>query len=100
MKRIMMLASLVLLASGCYRTTIKTSAPRAMRDESEVGASFVYGLTGVTTNASECKYGVAEASVFHPWYSVLVSGITFGLVAPMQAEYTCVDPKGFASMQE
>lgn len=93
MRRFLAVASLALVfSSGCYRAVIKTPALPTQQEETETGASFVWGLTPTTTRASECTHGISKAEVVWPWWSPIVYGLTGGLVAVINTEYTCAGP--------
>jgi hypothetical protein len=77
--------------SGCYRVVIDTPAQSSGVSGDDSGASFM-GLTTVTANAQECRYGVARASTAMPFWGLVLQVVTAGIVTGMTAEYQCAAP--------
>ena len=46
-------------------------------------------------DAPECASGFSRVDVYWPWWGPLVYGITFGIVAPIRAEYVCAERGGW-----
>lgn len=91
MRRALLAVSASLLLSGCFRHNVVTPAASEPRPHRDSGVSFL-GLTNVTANASECKYGVARVTTVMPFWGLMVYAVTFGLAAPQSAQYWCVAP--------
>jgi hypothetical protein len=90
MKRMMACGALALTLTGCFRMSVRSGAPRSEDGGEETGVSLAYGLT--TSNvAAECPQGLSRVDVYWPAWGPLVFFVTFGLVAPMRAEYVCAD---------
>ena len=79
------------LLSGCYTTRVSTSAtPRAGASTERTNFHFIYGLTSVDVPAVECPNGIAQIEQQMPWWSIFLSGVTFGIVGATSTKYTCV----------
>jgi len=85
-------ATIVLIAvlqTGCFGATIRSSAPTVSAPQVQHGVSFFWGLTPVSSSAVECHHGLAQAHTIAPWWGVIVSSITLGLLTPWEMEYYC-----------
>ncbi len=86
-----MLVSIGMLClSGCYHGYV-VAPVRAGPERTELGISWLWGLTSTRTNAVECKYGLAMAGSYYPWWGFLLSGITAGIVNPVEKSYACAE---------
>lgn len=91
MLRVMACGMLVVGLSGCFRTSVRTGAPRDGSPVTRTGASLFFGLTMPPVTASECHHGVSRVDVFSPWWGALVTVATVGLVMPLRTEYVCAE---------
>ena len=89
MKRLVVSALVLASLTGCFRMSVRSPAPRDGAPEGQRGASFVGGLTTSNVAAGECQHGLSRVDVYWPWWSPLVYVVTFGIVAPLRAEYVC-----------
>ncbi len=89
-------ACAVLLAAltGCFRMSVRTGAPRSGEPVEQGATSLMYGLTTANVAAGECPYGLSRVEVYWPWWGPLVYWASFGIVAPLRAEYVCADGTG------
>jgi hypothetical protein len=92
------LLALTLLCSGCFRTIVRTDEPTTWRPNGGgIGVSFFWGLTPFETG-SMCRNGIARAESFFPWWSIIISGVTAGLVTPLEVRYWCrYPPPGYGA---
>jgi hypothetical protein len=67
---------------------IKSPATPGMKNK-EVNVSLFWGLTKSKISALECKKGLTEVKSYWPWYSILVSMFTAGIVTPIKTVYVC-----------
>lgn len=89
MKRLAASALVLASLTGCFRMSVRSPAPRDGAPEGQLGASFVAGLTTSNVAAAECRHGLSRVDVYWPWWSPFVYVFTFGVVAPLRAEYVC-----------
>ncbi|RKH17772.1 hypothetical protein D7X74_11485 [Corallococcus sp. CA047B] len=89
MKRLALSALVLTSLTGCFRMSVRSPAPREGAPEGRMGASFVAGLTTSDVAAGECRHGLSRVDVYWPWWSPIVYVFTFGIVAPLRAEYVC-----------
>jgi hypothetical protein len=75
--------------TGCFRMSVRSPAPRDGAPQARLGASFVGGLTASDVAAGDCRHGLSRVDVSWPWWGPLVYVATFGVVAPLRAEYVC-----------
>ncbi len=92
--RSLLLLSVVVLLSGCYRSVVSTGARGDGQTRKGGGLSFIYGLTPVKTGAVECPYGLARAESWAAWYNFFLVPITGGLVSGIETEYECAAGPG------
>lgn len=87
--------ALVLVASlsGCFRATIRSSAPEARASSTKIGVTWLYGVTPVDDRAPECEHGIASATTQMPFWGGVIMVLTAGLVAPMSIDYVCAEPR-------
>ena len=78
-----------LSSSGCYSYVVRTTAPQTTAPNTSIGVSWIWGIIGTSATAAECTEGLAYSVTYMPWWSFLISGITAGLIVPMQAEWAC-----------
>ncbi|RKH61120.1 hypothetical protein [Corallococcus llansteffanensis] len=101
MKRLVVSALVLASLTGCFRMSVRSPAPRDGAPEGQMGASFVGGLTTSNVAAGECRHGLSRVDVYWPWWSPIVYVFTFGVVAPLRAEYVCAQgPDSAASDAE
>jgi hypothetical protein len=81
--------ALVVLASSCYRTTIRSGARTVGEEHGETEVSALWGLTSIERAAGECPAGLSSVTVYFPWWSGFVRLITIGLIDPVSYEYRC-----------
>jgi len=58
----------------------------------KTGVTFLFGLVGTEAVAAECRDGVAYTETWQPWWSVIVTGLTFYLITPWKGEWACAQP--------
>jgi hypothetical protein len=86
------LAAALSLATGCYSVGLRTGArPDGRHSVTQTSWHFIYGLTGANVSAPECRYGVASVNSQLPWWSIVVMGVSAGLVASSTTEYECAE---------
>ncbi len=88
MKRMLACGVLALTLTGCFRMSVRSGAPRSGAVEEQTGVSLAYGLT-MSNVAAECPHGLSRVDVYWPVWGPLVYLFTFGIVAPLRAEYVC-----------
>jgi hypothetical protein len=98
MKRTLACGVILLSLTGCYRMSVRSGAPRSGDVEEQTGVSLAYGLTMSNVAAAECPYGLSRVDVYWPVWSPIVYLFTFGIVAPLRAEYVCAE--GAAAVQD
>lgn len=91
MRRVVGAVTMCLALTGCLRVVVDSPAARSGQSNSSSGVSFV-GLTTVTADASECRYGIAKVETKMPFWGWLIGVITMGIVPGMEAEYYCAAP--------
>lgn len=79
----------LVVASGCYRTSLKSTAIGDGQKHDALGLSIL-SLSEVSHDASECPQGFAYVETQMGPGGALVWLITGGLIAPMSIEYACV----------
>ena len=92
MKKILALASAVLLTSACWHATIETGLPAGTQVINQpMAMSFVYGLIAPATvnAASRCPNGVARVETQHSFVNGLIAAVTFSIVTPITITVTC-----------
>jgi len=83
----------LLLLGSCYHVSIKSSQAPAGQSEDETELHFLWGLTGASVSAPECRDGFSRVELKHPWWSWgCLIPVTGGLVAATSVEYTCAQP--------
>jgi hypothetical protein len=90
MKRMMACGALLLSLTGCFRMSIRSGAPRSGGVKEQTGVSLAYGLTTSNVEA-ECPNGLSRVDVYWPFWGPLIYSVTFGIVAPLRAEYVCAE---------
>jgi hypothetical protein len=85
---------MLLSLTGCFRMSVRTGAPRSGEAEEQSGVSLMYGLTTSNVPAGECRHGLSRVDVYWPAWGPLVYFLTFGIVAPLRAEYVCAEGPG------
>lgn len=89
---LLLCASLLGSATGCYRITVNTGAPMAADTITEPwNHSFVYGLVPpapVSTQA-RCAQGVAQVVTQRSFLNGLVGALTFNVYTPLEIKATC-----------
>jgi len=91
MRRMLVAASLV-LSTGCYHATVNTGlAPSPQTVEKPWAMSFIAGLIPPSTveTVAQCPKGVAKVETRLSFLNMLVSGLTGGIVTPMEIKVTC-----------
>lgn len=74
--------------SGCFHTVIDSPAKREGSVREDAGVTW-FALSTTTTNAADCKHGIAKAEAYMPVWGLLVYYVTVGIAAPMRTVYTC-----------
>lgn len=90
----------VLSFTACYRATVTTGlSARSQAPTSEVGVSFLWGISPMTAKAVECRDGLAMVSTSLPWWGALVGLFTAGIITPWETQYWCAtkDDRGTAA---
>ena len=82
------LALALTISMGCYGAGVRTQLPSGPR-ASDTGVSWFWGLTSTNTNAY-CETGLASVKTSIPFWGLIVSGITLGLITPINKRYACV----------
>ncbi|MCP3144447.1 hypothetical protein [Pyxidicoccus xibeiensis] len=90
MKRTMACVALLVSLTGCFRMSVRSGASRSGEARARTGVSLV-GLTTVNVAAGECEHGLSRVDVSWPAWGLLVYFATFGIVAPVRAEYVCAE---------
>ena len=101
MRRILMAVATVLLATGCFHTTIETGLPAGTEVISKPWAnSFVYGLVPPATieTAAKCKSGVAKVETQISFMNGLVAALTWSLYTPMTITVTCASSSKMSAL--
>ncbi|MFP2931106.1 hypothetical protein ACLESO_39120 [Pyxidicoccus sp. 3LG] len=91
MKRTLACVTLLVSLTGCFRMSVRSGAPRSGEVREETGFSLVYGLTDSNVAAGDCKHGLSRVDVSWPFWGPVLYVFTFGLVAPLRAEYVCAE---------
>lgn len=91
MKRMLASGMLLLSLTGCFRMSVRSGAPRSGDVEEQTGVSLAYGLTMSNVAAAECPRGLSRVDVYWPVWGPIVYFFTFGIVAPLRAEYVCAE---------
>lgn len=91
MKRMMACGAMLLSLTGCFRMSVRSGAPRSGDVEEQTGVSLAYGLTMSNVAAAECPNGLSRVDVYWPAWGPIVYFVTFGIVAPLRAEYVCAE---------
>jgi len=91
-KALLGVTMLLLSSVGCYHAIIETGAAAGTQMISQPWASgWIYGLVPPKpiSAASHCKSGVARVDTQRSFLNSLVTGLTFGIYAPMDIRVTC-----------
>ena len=92
MRRIFpILLSLVLafLLSGCLGTLVRTPTPEGK----PVPTTHVHILAApFRVDAHMCRNGISRVEIYVPLWGVAVGILTFGILVPKTAVYSCVEP--------
>jgi hypothetical protein len=87
-----LLASVLLIAPGCFHATVVTDRARSDRVVEDLWAhSFIGGLVPpATVDVSEqCINGVAVVETQHTFPNLVAQAVTFSLYSPMTITVTC-----------
>lgn len=87
-----LLASVLLIAPGCYHATVVTDrTPSNQVVENLWAHSFIVGLVPPeTVDVSEqCTNGVAIVETQHSFLNLVAHAVTFGIYSPMTITVTC-----------
>jgi hypothetical protein len=91
MKRMLACGVMLVSLTGCFRMSVRSGAPRSGDVEEQTGVSLAYGLTMSNVAAAECPNGLSRVDVYWPAWGPIVYFFTFGIVAPLRAEYVCAE---------
>ena len=97
MKRLLACGAMLLSLTGCFRMSVRTGAPRSGEARGRGGVSLAYGLTTSNVAARECPHGLSRVDVYWPAWGPIVYFFSFGIVAPLRAEYVCAEAPGMPS---
>ena len=91
--RAFLLSLCLVLLSGCYGYSIRSSAAGDGVMHRGRGSALFWGLKSVNRNAHQCLHGMAYARTYQPAWSFIVALLTAGIVTPWRSNYECVrDP--------
>lgn len=97
MTRKLMLAAMVVLASGCYHATIDTGlTPSPQTIEKPWAHGFLWGLVppATTETLQKCPNGVAKVETQVSFLNQVASTfLTWGIYSPMSIKVTCAAPR-------
>lgn len=101
-RRVLLAAVTMLLATGCFHATIETGLPAGTDVVTKPWAhAFVYGLVPPATveTAAKCKNGAAKVETQISFLNGLVAALTWSLYTPMTITVTCASSTKMATMQ-
>lgn len=85
------IALALLFSMGCYRTEIRGGGVLDTAGvHSSIANHYVFGIVNAKFDVNNCRYGIANAKTWKPWYSAVVSLFTLGMVSPQRLKYSCV----------
>lgn len=84
--RILLVLSLSLSLSGCLGTIV--TAPTAGGKTYDATSPHLI-LSSMSIPARDCSKGMKEVAVYVPLWGVAVGILTFGILVPMNTQYTC-----------
>lgn len=93
MKRILPVAALVFLLSGCYHAQVVTDrTPSTQVVEQQWASSWLGGLVPPKElDVSACTNGVAKVETQLSFLNMVAGAVTFGIYTPMTIKATCAD---------
>lgn len=88
-----LLVAASIATTGCYTVAIDTKAARDGVVHSEPGWNWFWGISKSRKIAHECPHGLAKVETSFPWYGIVVTVLTLGIVVPQWKRYTCATPQ-------
>lgn len=92
MRRVALIAGVVLATSACYHAVIETGRPAGpMIVTNNWAHSFIGGLVppAVVNTAQRCPTGVSKVETQHSVANMLVQFLTWSIYSPMTITVTC-----------
>jgi hypothetical protein len=82
-------------SSACYTAGVVSPANRGVKEQTDHGTIWFWGMMSSIHEANECRDGLAEVRTSTPWYGYIVAPITLGIAHPVKKSYTCALGEGF-----